>query len=201
MKSKIILFTALIFGLAVVVIVPFYKVSQMQEKTPENSDGMCAAEKPTPDKKDNNEAATAVIVRNTSEQGGFEVENKGEAVELDWQVMVERKEKGEWRRLSRDDYKTYLYLVLAEDCGFSPQTKWITDRNAEQPKCRKLERGEIIRAKSWTGYSCSAQCFPKSCRANGQIFGTFRFVVKSCDKQTEYYGEEFEGKSWKPVEW
>lgn len=128
----------------------------------------------------------AIIVRNVGEAGGFEVENAGEETELDWQVLVEKKGADKWQRYSSKP--TYLNILLVDKCILPPLTK----PAEEKPSCRAFGKGETLRAVSWSGWSCSAQCPPRACRANAYLgAGTYRFVVGSCDRQKEYYGEEF----------
>lgn len=196
MKQKKMLLFGLLFGLfAVGVMFSMRQKSYTQEKSPADKINTVPAD--TPEKCPTKENNAVVVVRNTNEPGGFEVENKGEAVDLDWQVMIERKEKGEWRRLSKEDKKSFLYVLLAEQC---PTINWMTGNDKDKPSCKHLAKGEIIHPKPWTGYSCSAQCW-FSCRANAPIYGTFRFVVRSCDQQKEFYGAEFEGRAWKTLSW
>ena len=193
MKRKKLLWLGSLLGLLIFgAMFSMRQTSYTQEKSVAGKTDVVASD--TPVECQTNKSSN-VIVRNTDESGGFEIENKGEETDIDWQVMIERKENGEWKRLSKENNRTSLYILATEQC---PTINWMTGNDKDKLPCKHLAKGETIRPKPWTGYSCSSQCW-FSCRANAPIYGTFRFVARSCDKQKEFYGEEFEGRSWKTL--
>ena len=116
---------------------------------------------------------TTVVVRNLSSPGSFEVENRGPAVDLAWQVTVERHWNGQWTDEVTD-------LTLIEKCGQPPP-----------PACVRLAHAAKLRPVGWNGLTCGSQC-AATCRANIYLGpGRFRFVVSSCDGQ-----HKFPGPAW-----
>ncbi len=114
-------------------------------------------------------------VRNLESPGAFEVVNRGGAMDLAWEVEVEKAVDGEWRPIVVEQ------LELVERCGESKNSP-----------CRTLEKGAVLRPVPWTGYSCSSQC-NEACRANVYYGpGRFRFVVWDCPKRQRFEGPPFE---------
>lgn len=98
-----------------------------------------------------------IVVRNVGEPGGFEVENVDEKTGVNLRVLIERKENGEWIRISKDTDEIYhLNVLLVESC---PTTSKLFESNKDKSFCRTLEKGEVVRAVPWTGDSCSSQCW------------------------------------------
>ena len=133
-----------------------------------------------------------IVIRNTEEAGGFEIENKGEDIKLSWRVLVEKKTPdGNWKQLYSSPAS--LNIMLAKDCQSLPEEK-TTAKSVKvryKPSCQKLAKGEVLRVKKWTGFGCRAQC-NRHCVSDGNFgLGVFRFVVESCDKKKKYYGAEF----------
>lgn len=196
MKRKNTFLLLLFFGLLVAGALPWWQVTRTQERTPVQTDKSPPTEQSVEVCPTNNDEPK-IVVRNVGEPGGFEVENKGEETELDWRVLVETKKGDKWERLANS--RTFLNILLVEDCGLSPITKSVVKNEDNKPLCRKFAADETVRAKPWYGWSCSAQCLPKSCRGNAYMGpGIFRFVVRSCDGQKDYYGEEFKLPPYDP---
>src|ERR1700684_1768403 len=84
------------------------------------------ASEPPPDE-------ASVVVRNLSQPGSFEVENRGPDIELAWEVTIQRELKGEW-----SDHVTDLTLI--EKCGISPPAG-----------CVPLPHGAKLRPVRWNG--------------------------------------------------
>lgn len=117
----------------------------------------------------------SIEVRNLGSPGAFEVVNSGEAIDLAWEVGVEKSLDAEWRPVEVEQFE------LVEKCG-----------EPKDSPCRTLEEGAAIRPVPWTGYSCTSQC-NEACRANVYYGpGRFRFVVWNCSKRLRFEGPPFE---------
>jgi len=117
----------------------------------------------------------AVTVELGANFGEFFVINGDQSLSLNSSVAVQQKVDGKWVPVS----VTNLYL--RETCA-----------TGQPPRCRKLERGERIKAARWTGNFCSSQC-PGPCRLDGPAPpGTYRFAVTSCDGKETFVSPDFE---------
>ena len=99
-----------------------------------------------------------LVLRNLARSGDLEIENRGPAINLSGQLIVQQLDGTTWRDNAID-------LLLLETCTFTIE-----------PGCKTLEHGATLRPAHWNGMSCAGQC-PQGCRAN--IFlgpGQFRFV-------------------------
>ena len=118
-------------------------------------------------------APETILVRNLETPGSFEVENRGPAIAMYSQVIVQEMVEGKWQDRATD-------LILSETCDWNPKAG-----------CRTLGQGAKLRPPAWNGLICSGQC-PLGCRANAYLGpGSFRFVVMSCDQKQRFYGPAF----------
>jgi len=117
--------------------------------------------------------AADVVLHNDGNPGGLRVENRGSAISLSSQIVVERIRDGAWIR-------TPVRMELLEKC--------LAD---DPPACVTMEAAATIRTVPWKGNTCSGQC-PHSCRSNHYAGpGQFRFVVTTCDGKQRFVGPEF----------
>ena len=117
----------------------------------------------------------AVEIRNGPNPGALELVVQG-TVELDSQLIVEQ-------QLSDSSFQPVRNL----DGG---SMKLVTSCKQPMRACVKVDqRG--LRPIAWTGMTCAAQC-NGNCDKNLELYGHFRFVVRSCDGKTRYEGPVFE---------
>jgi hypothetical protein len=114
-----------------------------------------------------------VIIRNLDMPGMVEVENRGPAINLRSQLIVQQMDQGAWHDGAID-------LLLSETCVWNPQ-----------PGCQTMAHGAKLRPVRWNGMSCSGQC-PQGCRATIYLGpGSFRFVVTTCGGKQRFFGPPF----------
>jgi hypothetical protein len=117
---------------------------------------------------------SSVVVRNLSQPGAFEIENRGADIQLAWPVTIQRYAKGQWTDEVAD-------VTVADKCGQKPQGG-----------CVPLPHGAKLRPVRWNGLNCGSQC-AATCRANVYLGpGRFRFVVSACDGKRKFPGPAFE---------
>ena len=117
----------------------------------------------------------AVEVRNGPNPGSLELRVTG-MVELDPELIVER-------QLSDGSFQPVQNLDLAS-------MKLVTSCDQRISMCVRVdERG--LWPVAWSGMSCSSQC-NRSCDKNVRLYGRYRFVVRSCDRETRFEGPVFE---------
>ena len=121
-------------------------------------------------RKDPNET---ILLRNLDTPGAFELENRGPAIALYSEVVVQRLENGIWQ----DEVAN---VTLTDFCVWDPK-----------PGCQTFEHSAKFRPVPWTGLVCGGQC-GMTCRANAYLGpGQCRFVVTTCDRKRRFYGPTF----------
>lgn len=118
----------------------------------------------------------AVEIRNGPNPGSLEIAVQGAAVQLDPELTVEQQlDDGSFQPLQNLDLGS---MKLVASC------------DQQATACVQVdERG--FRPVAWSGMSCSSQC-NRSCDKNVQLYGHYRFVVRSCDGKTRFEGPVFE---------
>jgi hypothetical protein len=122
-------------------------------------------------------AETSVEVTLTDDRWGFQLFNRGSAVELSSRISIELRDNNDWRAAPVEN------LFLVEACSSAPV-----------PPCVRLSSGNTLKPMPWSGNTCTSQC-PVSCDLDNSLRpATYRFVITACDRSTHYYSPAFEKK-------
>jgi len=121
------------------------------------------------------ESAPAIEVRNGQSPGSLELRVTGTA-DLESGLFVERQlGDGSFEPLRNLDQSS---MRLVTSCDQSIGICVRVDEHGLRPV-------------PWSGMSCSSQC-NQLCDKNVQLYGRFRFVVRSCDGKFRFEGPVFE---------
>lgn len=111
----------------------------------------------------------------------FEIENVGNAsLDLDYELVIENHKDGTWSY--EQDIQKHM---ITADC----EANWPP---APPRPCATLHPGAKLTPHPWLGWYCRSMCRQCGRTVHSLRSGTYRAVVRSCDRAQRFEGKPFE---------